>query len=187
MEYTARWGTKGFLISPQKIVPLSGLSTSVSAKIETQNDTSGSGQTNIIGRELQPVSFSTVYMRAAGVDPRAQLEEWEALVGQVNTLYVEGKRFGPEKLMLKSVSASGIEMTTTGKFLMVKIDLSFEEYANGATTAPKEKETGTNTGGVVYSGGDYKPLVEEKKTALNTGTNAVEKSTKKPVGMRNLK
>lgn len=157
MEYTAQWGPKGFLVSASKIVPLMGLQTTVAVKSETQNDTSGTAKTNVTGRELQKVSLSTYYMRAAGVDPRAQLEEWEALVGQINTLYIGGKRFGPAQLMLKSVAESEIQTTNDGKFLTAKVDLSFEEYDNGSTTstASTVKTTTTST-----------PAAAAKKKAL---------------------
>ena len=81
MEYTALWGPKGFIISPSKIVPLMDLSTSFAVKSDTGNDTSGTSISNARGRELQKVSLSTLYVRGAGVDPRGQIAEWEAVVG----------------------------------------------------------------------------------------------------------
>ena len=39
MEYTAKWGPKGFLVSPSKIVPLMNLSTSFSVKADSGDDT----------------------------------------------------------------------------------------------------------------------------------------------------
>lgn len=175
MEYTARWGPKAFLISAQKIVPLTGLQTSVSVKSETQNDTSGTSQTNVTGRELQPVSLSTVYMRAAGVDPRAQLEEWEALVGQINTLIIGGKRFGPAKLMLKNVAVSEVLTDNFGNFLSVNVALSFEEYANGSqTSATTSTGTGSSSTASVYAD------TVAKKKALKASATPVDRAEKKP-------
>lgn len=134
MEYTARWGPKGFIVSPSKIVPLMNLSTSFSVKSDTGNDTSGTASTNTKGRELQSVSLSTLYVRGAGVDPRGQIAEWEAQVGKSYPLYIEGQRFGPSKLMLKSVDVSDILLTNTGKFLQCAVSLTFEEYSTTATT-----------------------------------------------------
>lgn len=139
MTYTAMWGSKGFIVSPSKIVPLMGLSTAFAVKAENGNDAKSSSTTNIKGRELQSVSLSTLYVRGAGVDPRGQIAEWEALVGKAYPLYIEGKRFGPKKLMLKSVNVSDVLLTNTGKFLQVSIALEFEEYTNASntTTTPK--------------------------------------------------
>ena len=82
MVFIARWGPKGFLTSPTKIVPFNGFTTSLTLKSDSENDTSGTAPTNTRGRELRPVSFETIYLAAAGVDPRAQVEEWESLLGQ---------------------------------------------------------------------------------------------------------
>ena len=79
--YQCRWGPKGFIISPDKIVPLVGLSTSLTLKADSENDTSGTQPTNTRGRELRPMSFSVPYYAAAGVDPRDQIRQWEAELG----------------------------------------------------------------------------------------------------------
>ena len=133
MEYTALWGPKGFLVSPSKIVPLVGLETDFAVKADTGNEVGGASTTNNRGRELQAVSFSTHYVRAAGVDPRGQIAEWEALVGKSHPLYIGGERFGPKKLMLKSVNASDILLSNTGIFLRATVVLKFEEYVNEAS------------------------------------------------------
>ena len=138
MEYTALWGPKGFIVSPTKIVPLMNLSTSFAVKTDTGNDANGTATTNTKGRELQAVSLSTLYVRGAGVDPRGQIAEWEAQVGKAYPLYIQGQRFGPSKLMLKSVDVSDILLTNTGKFLQCAVSLTFEEYSTESTTTPTD-------------------------------------------------
>ena len=148
MEYTALWGPKGFIVSPSKIVPMLGLETDFAVKAETSNEVDGVSTTNYKGRELQSLSLSTIYVRGAGVDPRGQIAEWEALVGKSHPLYIGDQRFGPKRFMLKSVNASDILLSNTGKFLRVTIGLKFEEYApegktttTAATTAGAMKAT----------------------------------------------
>ena len=162
MQYTALWGPKGFLVTSSKVVPLMDLATTISVKVETQNDTSGSAQTNIISRELQQVTLSTIYLRAAGVDPRGQIAEWEALVGKAHPLIIENKRFGPAKLMLKSVSATDVLTTATGKFLQVKISLTFEEYVDNSAVSVSS-------------------TANANKTALSTGASPADRAQKKAV------
>lgn len=171
MEYTALWGSKGFIVSPTKIVPLLDLSTSFAVKSESGNDTSGAATTNALGKELQTVSLSTRYVRSAGVDPRGQIGEWEALVGTANTLYIEGQRFGPAKLMLKSVDVSNILLSNTGKFLQAEISLKFEEYAN----------TSTNTSTTAS-----KSTTDQKKTAMNATASVKDRNSKKVANEREL-
>ena len=171
MEYTALWGPKGFIISPSKIVPLMDLSTSFSVKAENGNDTSGSATTNTRGRELQTVSLSTLYVRGAGVDPRGQIAEWEAQVGKSYPLYIQGQRFGPAKLMLKSVDVSDILLTNTGKFLQCAVSLQFEEYVQEAAK--------TTSATASQAASTYNNIVTQKKEALNATASSQDKAAKK--------
>lgn len=185
MQYTAQWGPKGFLVSADKIVPFMNLTSSVSVKADAQNDTSGTSKTNKIGRELQPITFSTIYLLSAGVDPRAQVEEWEGLVGESNPLIVGGKRFGPAQLMLESVTSTDILMDNFGNFLQAKVDLTFKEHAE--TTATKvtsssSRSTGASTATTASqqkAAATYAATVAEKKEAMNTGATKADKATKK--------
>ena len=134
MSYIARWGPKMFLVSPSKIVPFDDFSTSAELKKDSENDTSGKSPTNTRGLMLRPVSFSVSYYRATGTDPRAQLEEWESLVGKSNPLYIGGKRFGPNSLILTKVDASDFAFTPRGDLTGVTLKISMEEDADGKTT-----------------------------------------------------
>lgn len=186
MQYTAQWGPKGFLISPDKIVPFMNLTSSVSVKADAQNDTSGTSKTNTKGRELQPITFSTIYLLSAGVDPRAQVEEWEGLVGESNPLIVGGKRFGPAQLMLESVTSNEILMDNFGNFLQAKVDLTFKEYSDTAATkvtSSSSRSTGASsatTASQQKAAETYAATVAEKKAAMDAGATRADKAAKKP-------
>ena len=143
MEYTARWGNKGFCVTPDKIVPFTGFMTDVALKKDNGVDTSGTAPTNTRGRELQTISFSTTYLRSAGVDPRAQLEEWEGEIGKSYPLYIGGERFGPEKMTLINVGATDLKLTPKGVFLAITVNITLEEYSEGGTS----KLSGTGKSG----------------------------------------
>ena len=182
MEYTALWGPKGFIVSPSKIVPLLDLKTSFAAKTDSGNDASGTARTNARGRELQTVTLSTLYVRGAGVDPRGQIAEWEAQVGNSYPLYIDGSRFGPAKLMLKSVDVSDILLSNTGKFLQCAVALKFEEYSNETTT--KKTTTSTAKAAPTASASKaeavYNSLAAQKDTALKATAKPSDKAAKKP-------
>ena len=172
MTYTARWGPKGFLVSPSKIVPIDGISTAFAIKSNNSNSNS-STPTDTRTRDKQKVSLSTVYLRAAGVDPRAQLEEWEALLGQAYPLYIGEKRFGPAKMMLSSVSVSDVMLTNSGEFLKLNLSISLEEYTDDPATTTTR--TAAVSGGTASGSGSsastkaaaaYEQKVAEKKSAL---------------------
>lgn len=177
MEYTALWGPKGFIVSPSKIVPLLNLSTSFAVKADNGDSTGGTATTNTRGRELQAVSLSTLYVRAAGVDPRGQIAEWEALVGEAHPLYIEGERFGPNKLMLKSVDVSDILLSNKGKFLQAAIALKFEEYSDGKSTSPART---ASTASSSASAQKANAVEEQKKAALSATAKPLDRAAKKP-------
>lgn len=188
MEYTALWGPKGFIVSPTKIVPLLDLTTSFAVKTDNGNDTSGTSTTNTRGRELQAVSLSTLYVRGAGVDPRGQIAEWEAQVGNAYPLYIEGQRFGPAKLMLKRVDVSDVLLSNAGKFLQCSVSLQFEEYADGkATTTTATSSTSTGSTSASRAAAKYKSITEQKKQALNSAAMPTDRAAKKPTAKATVK
>jgi hypothetical protein len=175
VEYTALWGPKGFIVSPSKIVPLMNFTTSFAVKSDMGNDTSGAATTNVQGRELQKVSLSTVYVRGAGVDPRGQIAEWEAQVGKSYPLYIQGQRFGPAKLMLKSVNVSDVRFNNAGLFLQCAVALQFEEYTNNnnkSTTTPV-------TASAAAAAASYNAVTAQKQTALTATASTADRAKKK--------
>lgn len=137
-SYTAKWGPKGFLVSPDKIVPFNGLSTSFSLKNENNTDTSGTPPKNTRGRESQTITFSTTYMTATGTDPRWQMGEWYGLIGAAYPLYVGGKQFGPPLLQLEKVDWSNYQYAPNGTIIAVDAAITLVEFT-GATAPVSSK------------------------------------------------
>lgn len=144
MSNMAIWGPKGFLISPTKIVTLDNFATTVELKSDSENDTSGKSPTNTRGLLPQVIEFSVTYTRAAGTDPRAQLEEWQSLVGEMYPLYIGDKRFGPAYLILKAVNSEDYVFSAKGDILSVTIRISLEEYT-GAASSAATRSTSSNS------------------------------------------
>ena len=145
MGYQARWGPKGFIISPNKIVPLTGLSTSLTLKADSENDTSGTQPTNTRGRELRPITFSVPYYAAVGVDPRDQIRQWEAELGKSYPFLIEGKKFGADKMMLTNVETSDIQLSNSGQFISCTISITLEEYSDGKKSKLVSKSSSGST------------------------------------------
>ena len=176
MSNMAQWGSKGFLISPTKIIPLEDFSTSVELKADSENDTSGTSPTNTRGLLARPILFSVTYTRAAGVNPRAQLKEWESLVGQSNPLYIGGELFGPASLLLQKVSSSNFVFSPKGDFLSVTINLSFVENSGEKTSSAAKTSSTESKAGSVYS------ETVAKRQAMNATASTSDKIAKKPKG-----
>lgn len=145
MGYAARWGPKGFIISANKIVAMEELATSLTLKQDSENDTSGTETTNTRGRELRPITFKVSYLAAAGVDPRGQIKEWEAQLGNAYPLIIGGEQFGEEKMKLTKVDSKITLHPNTGKFLRADISITLEEYSDGKTSQLVSNNTTTKT------------------------------------------
>ena len=173
-KYMAQWGSKGFLVSPGKIVPLSTISTAYVLKSESNNDTSGTPPTNTRGLELEEITLETTYLTAAGVDPRGQVEEWESLIGDTNPLYVQGKRFGPKLLQLKQVSVQNVLLDNAGRFLSVDLSISLQEYTPPSTKV-SSKPFASASKSVGSSGGSS----TSKSAAMSAKPSTDDKAAKK--------
>lgn len=189
MGYKARWGPMGFLVSPSKIVPFDNFSTSVTLNTDKGEDTSGKEATNTKGLALQPMSFSTKYMRVLGVDPRERYEAWSALVGQSNTLYIGEKRFGPAKMQLTAINVSELLLDNNGNFLSITLDITLQEDATDSTTAAKTTSTSSASASTAGSSSGqtdaqkkaaakYQETVEQRK-AMNATASSSDRNAKK--------
>ena len=170
----AQWGSKGFLVSPGKIVPLSTISTAYVLKSESNNDTSGTPPTNTRGLELEEITLETTYLTAAGVDPRGQVEEWKSLIGDTNPLYIQGKRFGPKLLQLKQVSVQNVLLDNAGRFLSVDLSISLQEYTPPSTKV-SSKPFASASKSVGSSGGSS----TSKSAAMSAKPSTDDKAAKK--------
>lgn len=171
--YQAKWGNKGFLVSPDKIVPMLKLSTGFARKADTNNDTSGQPTTNTRGIELQEIRLETRYLASAGVDPRGQIEDWKAQFGKQYPLYINGKQFGPDLLELDSVDITDIKLDNLGNFLMVDMTVTLLEYIPPTTKVSEKKGATSST--------------STKAGAMAAGPSSAEKAAKKVIPQREIK
>lgn len=162
MSYKAKWGNMGFLVSATKIVPFDNFSTTVSLKSNSENDA-----TNVRGREPQQITFSTTYMRSLGMDPRAKYDEWYGEIGKSYPLYIGDKRFGPEKMTLKSISATNMQLNNNGDFLALELAITLEEYLTVTNTAKTTKTTTTSAKEAAAAAEAKKTEVRDKAMTLH--------------------
>lgn len=127
MATMAKWGPKEWAVSSKKVVALEGLSFSYSQVADNNTSTEEKKTTNERGTELFPLSFTTTLHSGAGVDVRAEIESWKALVTKVNYFYLGGKKLGP-KLQLRKVAVDGIQLDDLGRMRLATISLEFKEY-----------------------------------------------------------
>lgn len=133
MATMAKWGPKEWAVSSKKVVALEGLSFSYSQVADNNTSTEEKKTTNERGTELFPLSFTTTLHSGAGVDVRAEIESWKALVTKVNYFYLGGKKLGP-KLQLRKVAVDGIQLDDLGRMRLATISFEFKEYDPDTTS-----------------------------------------------------
>lgn len=133
MATIAKWGPKTWAVSQKKVVALEGLSFSYSQVADENTSTEDQKPTNERGTELFPLSFTTTLHSGAGVDIRAEIESWQALVTQVNYFYLGGKRLGP-KLQLRKVAVDVEKLDDLGRMRLATLSFEFKEYDADTTS-----------------------------------------------------
>ena len=169
MATMAKWGSKTWAVNSKKVVALEGLSFSHSQVADNNTSTEEKKTTNERGTELFPLSFTTTLHSGAGVDVRAEIESWKALVTKVNYFYLNGKKLGP-KLQLRKVAVSNTKLDDLGRIRLATLSFEFKEYDPDTTSV---KATSTSALKV-------KATKSEKKQKKKTNT-AVKKAEKKSV------
>ena len=133
MATMAKWCSKTWVISTQKVLALEGLAFSYSQVADNNISTEEKKTTNERGIDLFPLSFTTVLHSGAGVDVRAEIESWEKLVTKVDYFYLGGKKLGP-KLQLRKVSASNVKIDDMGRIRLATLSFEFKEYDPDTTS-----------------------------------------------------
>lgn len=127
MATMAKWNAKSFVVNQNKIVALSGFSTTYQIKSDTNSDTSGTSQTNTRGRAAEEPGFTVDYLAAAGSNPRQAMKDWRNLVGVEDYLYIGGQQYGNNKFQLISAAVSDVLMDIKGNIVKASIALKFKE------------------------------------------------------------
>ena len=136
MATMAKWNSKTWEVSASKVVALEGLAFSYEQKADNNTSTEDKKETNERGTQLFPLSFSTVLHSGAGVNIRAEIESWEALVTKTGYFYLNGKKLGP-KLQLRKVAIGGVKLDDLGRMRVATLSFTFKEYDAATTSVPE--------------------------------------------------
>lgn len=163
----AKWGPKTWAVSSKKVVALEGLSFSYAQVADNNTSTEDKKTTNERGTELFPLSFTTTLHSGAGVDVRAEIESWKALVTKVNYFYLGGKKLGP-KLQLRKVSVGNVQLDDLGRIRLATLSFEFKEY-DPDTTSVKVSTSALNVKASTSS--------KSQKKKTNTAAKKAKKRT----------
>ena len=144
MATIAKWGQKEWTVSSKKVLALEGLNFSYTQVADNNTSTEEKKTTNERGTELFPLSFTTTLHSGAGVDVRAEIESWKALVTKVDYFYLGGKKLGP-KLQLRKVAVSDVKLDDLGRMRLATLSFEFKEY-DAASTSVKVSTSALKVG-----------------------------------------
>lgn len=165
MATIAKWGPKKWAVSTEKVLALENLAFSYAQVADNNTSTEDKKTTNERGTDLFPLTFTTVLHSGAGVDVRAEIDSWKALVTKTGYFYLGGKKLGP-KLQLRKVAVSNTKIDNLGRILLATLSFEFKEY-DSKTSSVK----GTSALAV-------KPSTDDKKGGKTSNPQAKAAETK---------
>lgn len=167
MAIMAKWRTKTWEVSAKKVNALAALSFSYTMKAQVNTDLEENPKTNERGTELFPLSFETQLHSGAGIDVRAEIESWEALVTKAGDFYLQGRRLGPP-LQLKQVTVGDVILDDFGRIRAAKLSFSFIEY-DPATTPVLDPTSALHIGPAADDKKEMAPANSQLAAAETTG------------------
>lgn len=173
MGVQVKWYTRTFEVSPKKVLPVTGFTTSYKMKSDTNDDTSGTTKTNTRGRAPEEPSFQVKYLAAMGMNPRTEFTNWRAVVGKKDYLYIGGTQYGKNKFELVSVDVSDVLLDNKGRTIQAVCKLNFIEDL----PTPKKSTSKTSSSSKLKS--NSKGSKTQAKSAKASKT---DKKLKSPYG-----
>lgn len=131
MSQIGNWGTAiSFDVSSEKQLPFRDFKRSVSGRWTDHNVLDGKPLSEFNGAGLGSVSLVVTLSADRGVSPRSTIETLEAAAeeGQVDYLYIGGKKIGENMMKLESVSESWDSVWNLGELVRATVTLTFSEY-----------------------------------------------------------
>jgi len=138
----AVFGNKVFEITDSKIYTMEGLQYSTSLDTEKQDAEGKKPSTYNKGPGLSGLNFTLKLDVTQGVNPRREMESWEAIKdAAIAYQFILGRSpLGSNKWLLIDIQASGSVIDNLGNMLKVELQLKFDEFVRaGAKKSKKEK------------------------------------------------
>lgn len=130
MAEMAKWGKLVFSVSSERQLTFSSMEREVESRWQEHHVPGGRPRSEFLGMEAASVELECEFSAHRGIKPRQQLEALEASCasGEVNPLYVGGKRVGAGPMYVAKVSSDWGEVWNQGELVRVSVDITFKEY-----------------------------------------------------------
>lgn len=124
------FGEAIFEVSDKRIHTFTGFSRNVSIRKETHNSIGQKPKTEVIGPELDSISFTITLNKNLGIDVRQEMDRWVGLVreGEAHMLIIGNKALGVDLWLAESISESWDVISVNGTIISGKINVTLQEY-----------------------------------------------------------
>ena len=125
MANQASWNGETWGVTSSRVRTLENFNASAGVKLTVDDEE----QTcSIKGFELETISFSFIVSKSAGSDPRAEIENLRAKVGEVAPFYLNSKKWGSQPFILTKAEPQNMLIDGLGNILKAEINVEFLEY-----------------------------------------------------------
>ncbi len=125
------WGKViSFEVNANRMLTFSKFKREVSGRWKKHNIIGKKPKGEFVGPDSSGVTMEVILSAERGVKPRTTIKKIEkaAEKGQVEYLYVGGKKVGSGKMALESVSETWDEVWNAGELVKATLSLTFSEY-----------------------------------------------------------
>ena len=120
-----------FEVSSEKMLALKDLKRTVAGRWKKHEIVGAAPRSEFQGPDLDETTVTAILSAEHGVKPRATIERLEAAArsGEVDYLIIGGKRVGPGKVYISSISEEWDTIWNKGELVKATINITFAEYA----------------------------------------------------------
>lgn len=131
MAEIGSWGSDlVFTVNSEKQLPFDHMKRNISARWQTHNINQKKPAAEYVGIEQPSVSLDITFSAYRGQSPRKyeSILEKACMAGDLNYLYIGGKRIGGNKYYIESIDTSWDEVWSKGELIRAGVSLTFKEY-----------------------------------------------------------
>lgn len=140
---TAKFGSKSFEVSSNKIYTPDGISISEELDLEETAVSGAKPTVKVKGIKLQDLDFD-VRLDARFVDVKNEISYWKKILLAKTAQAFSLGNYSIGKFLLTKVGIKSIAIGKNGVYLSATISLSFKEYNAPATTTTAKKSSSTS-------------------------------------------
>lgn len=126
------WGSViRFEVTSRKVLTFHNFKRTVGGRWKSHPIVGKKPKGEFVGPDTSGISMEATLSADRGINPRGMLKQMEAASerGQVEYLYIGGKKVGSGKLALESISETWDEIWNNGELVKASTSLTFSEYS----------------------------------------------------------